>query len=56
MAEWLKQVIEDVDKRFEELPEWKQAAAEQFLKTSENRDSQSCSIREPIMSYGADTE
>ena len=47
MAEWVKQIIEEVDKQFDDLPEWKRAAAEQFLKSSENTETQSCSIREP---------
>jgi hypothetical protein len=31
MAEWLKRVLEEADRQFEQLPEWKKAGSEQFL-------------------------
>jgi hypothetical protein len=30
MAEWLKKVMEEADRQFEQLPEWKKASAGQF--------------------------
>jgi hypothetical protein len=49
MAEWLKRVMEEADRQFEQLPEWKKASAEQFLRTSTNDEVRSSStIREPL--------
>jgi hypothetical protein len=47
MAEWLKRVIDEVDKQFEDLPEWKKASAEQFLSFSPKEEERSSTIREP---------
>jgi hypothetical protein len=49
MAEWLKRVMEEADRQFEQLPDWKKASAEQFLRTSASDDGRSSStIREPL--------
>ena len=47
MAEWLKKVIDEVDRQFEEFPAWKKTSAEQFLSTSPTKDDHSSTIREP---------
>jgi len=48
MAEWLKRVMEEADRQFEELPAWKKASAEQFLRTSSvDERRSSTTIREP---------
>ena len=48
MAEWLKRVMEEADREFERLPEWKKASAEQFLSTSQNENQkQATTVREP---------
>jgi hypothetical protein len=48
MTEWLKRVLDEADRQFEELPEWKKASADQFLRTSENDEERSSStFREP---------
>ena len=47
MAEWLKTVIDEVDRQFEELPPWKKTSAEQFLSFSPAEDERSSTIREP---------
>jgi hypothetical protein len=48
MADWLKRVIDDVDRQFEALPEWRKSSAEQFLSfSSTNQEELSSSIREP---------
>ncbi len=50
MAEWLKRVMEEADRQFEQLPEWKKASAEQFLCTSKCEEERSSStIREPLL-------
>jgi hypothetical protein len=49
MAEWLKKVMEEADRQFEELPPWKKASAEQFLRTSSvDERRSSTTIREPM--------
>lgn len=50
MAEWLKRVMEEADRQFEQLPEWKKASAEQFLRTSSvnSEERVSTTIREPL--------
>lgn len=49
MAEWLKRVLDEADRQFEELPEWKKASADQFLRTSESGEERSSTtIREPL--------
>lgn len=51
MAEWLKRVMEEADRQFELLPEWKKASADQFLRTSASEDERSTTtIREPLPS------
>lgn len=47
MAEWLKKVIDEVNRQFEELPDWKKPSAEQFLSSSPTEDERSSTIREP---------
>jgi hypothetical protein len=47
MAEWLKKVIDEVNRQFEELPDWKKTSAEQFLSSSPTEDERSSTIREP---------
>jgi hypothetical protein len=46
MAEWLKKVVDEVDRQFEELPEWKKAASQDSFKC-ESDDTRSSGIREP---------
>lgn len=49
MTEWLKRVLDEADRQFEELPEWKKASADQFLRTSESDEGcSSTTIREPL--------
>lgn len=45
MAEWLLQVMEEVNRQYEELPEWKRTSAEQLLNFSsdESEDQESTS-------------
>lgn len=31
MADWLKKVLDEADRMFEELPAWKKASADNFL-------------------------
>jgi hypothetical protein len=41
--------MEEADRQFEQLPEWKKASAEQFLRTSTGEEGRSSSrIREPL--------
>jgi hypothetical protein len=47
MAEWLKKVIDEVNRQFEELPDWKKTSAEQFLSSPPTEDERSSTIREP---------
>jgi hypothetical protein len=46
MAEWLKRVVDEVDRQFEELPEWKKVASRDVFKCSSD-DERSSTIREP---------
>jgi hypothetical protein len=46
MAEWLKRVVEEVDRQFEELPEWKKTASLEAFKCSTDEELSS-TIREP---------
>jgi hypothetical protein len=49
MAEWLKRVMEEADRQFEQLPEWKKASAELFLRNSTcDEERSSTTIREPL--------
>jgi hypothetical protein len=45
MADWLKKVVEETNRQFEELPEWKKAA-EQTTNCS-TQEQASSTIREP---------
>jgi hypothetical protein len=48
MAEWLKKVMEEADRQFNELPEWKRGSADQCVNSLPNQDERSSStIREP---------
>ena len=48
MAEWLKRVMEEADRQFNELPEWKRGAAEQIHNSSPRQEERSSTtIREP---------
>jgi hypothetical protein len=47
MADWLRRVIDEVDRQFEELPEWKRTSTEQFLSFSQTENEHSSTIREP---------
>jgi hypothetical protein len=47
MAEWLKRAMEEADREFERLPEWKKAAAEDFLSSSRNENQkENITVRE----------
>lgn len=48
MAEWLRKVMEEADRRYEELPGWKRASAG-HLKVSESQsdDNSHAAICEP---------
>jgi hypothetical protein len=47
MAEWLKRVMEEADRQFNELPEWKKTSADQFLdETGGDDERSSTTIRE----------
>jgi hypothetical protein len=49
MTEWLKRVLDEADRQFEELPEWKKASADQFLRTTASDvERPSTTIREPL--------
>lgn len=48
MAEWLKKVIEEADRQFRELPEWKRASTEQFPSNPRVEESSTTNIREPF--------
>jgi hypothetical protein len=40
--------MEEADRQFEQLPEWKKASADQFLRTSESDEERSSTtLREP---------
>jgi hypothetical protein len=39
--------MEEVEREYEELPEWKKTSAEQFLQFSSDDEEQASSIREP---------
>jgi hypothetical protein len=41
--------MEEADRQFEQLPEWKRASAEQFLRSSaKDEERSSTTIREPL--------
>ena len=40
MTDWLVRVLEEVDRQYEELPEWKKSSAERLLNFSSNEDSE----------------
>lgn len=44
MADWLKRVVDETDREFEELPEWKKTADQSICS---NEDQPSSTIREP---------
>jgi hypothetical protein len=46
MAEWLKRVVDEVDRQFDELPEWKKASSNDVFKCSTDEE-RSSTIREP---------
>ena len=47
MAEWLKKAIDEVDRQFERLPDWRKTAVEHTLKPSSTEEDRSSTIREP---------
>jgi hypothetical protein len=48
MAEWLKKVMEEAERQFNELPEWKRVSAEHAFNSSPKQDEHTSStIREP---------
>lgn len=47
MAEWLERVMEEVEREYSELPEWKKSSAQQFLSFSSDQPEQFSTIREP---------
>jgi len=49
MAEWLKRAIEEVNKEYEKLPEWKKLGSERFIAASQEEDKRSSNIREPLL-------
>jgi hypothetical protein len=48
MADWLRNVMEEADQRYNELPDWKKASAEQYRRPSpKDEERSSTTIREP---------
>jgi len=48
MAEWLKKVMEEADRQFNELPDWKRVPADHALGSLPRQDERSSTtIREP---------
>jgi len=56
MADWLKKVIEEADRQFKELPEWKRAPLEQSRSCASLEEGRiATSIREPLKPQGKTT-
>jgi hypothetical protein len=47
MAEWLKSVVEQVNKQFDELPEWKKLSEHVSSEPRSDEDRPAPAIREP---------
>ena len=52
MAEWLREVIETVNREFDELPEWKKYSADEASKgSSDEYERPATTMQEPRTDY-----